>query len=183
MNKSDQVGNHFLSKPIAPLSLRFSSLWFISWLTFVALWLYHVNRFSCCPVQNLLSRHWRGNIGKLFLYDLFVFFIDWVWCGMVAIISYPWLWHVQVYVLGTAAKLGKWKVENGLRLNYVDDSTWEADCLIPKADFPIKYPYFTFFQTNLLKLFHTSLLICFLRAGFLTVISHIDTVKFIRKVT
>ncbi|XP_010508798.1 PREDICTED: 4-alpha-glucanotransferase DPE2 [Camelina sativa] len=47
----------------------------------------------------------------------------------------------SIYVLGTPTKLGKWKVENGLRLNYVDDSIWEADCLIPKADFPIKYRY------------------------------------------
>ncbi|XP_024016763.1 4-alpha-glucanotransferase DPE2 isoform X2 [Eutrema salsugineum] len=47
----------------------------------------------------------------------------------------------SVYVLGTPAKLGKWKVENGFRLNYVGDSMWEADCLIPKADFPIKYRY------------------------------------------
>lgn len=47
----------------------------------------------------------------------------------------------QVYVLGTSGKLGKWKVENGLRLKYVGDSTWEGDCLIPKADSPIKYRY------------------------------------------
>uniref|UniRef100_A0A1J3EMA5 4-alpha-glucanotransferase n=1 Tax=Noccaea caerulescens TaxID=107243 RepID=A0A1J3EMA5_NOCCA len=47
----------------------------------------------------------------------------------------------SVYVLGTPGKLGKWKIENGLRLNYVGDSMWEADCLIPKAEFPIKYRY------------------------------------------
>ena len=47
----------------------------------------------------------------------------------------------QVYVLGTSGKLGKWKVESGLKLSYVGDSMWEGDCLIPKADFPIKYRY------------------------------------------
>ncbi|KAG5395612.1 hypothetical protein IGI04_017426 [Brassica rapa subsp. trilocularis] len=47
----------------------------------------------------------------------------------------------SVYVLGTSGKLGKWKVESGLKLSYVGDSMWEGDCLIPKAEFPIKYRY------------------------------------------
>ncbi|XP_010525431.1 PREDICTED: 4-alpha-glucanotransferase DPE2 isoform X2 [Tarenaya hassleriana] len=49
--------------------------------------------------------------------------------------------ETSVHVLGTSEKLGKWKVEGGLSLNYVGDSVWEADCLIPRADLPIKYRY------------------------------------------
>ncbi|KAJ0258508.1 hypothetical protein HA466_0072840 [Hirschfeldia incana] len=85
----------------------------------------------------------------------------------------------SVYVLGTSGKLGKWKVEGGLRLKYVGDSMWEADCLIPKADFPIKYPFLCF-QSILWQIFHISY--ASFHVGFLTVISRIDTVKFRRTI-
>ncbi|XP_038697442.1 4-alpha-glucanotransferase DPE2 [Tripterygium wilfordii] len=49
--------------------------------------------------------------------------------------------ETSVYVIGSTAKLGQWKVQDGLRLSYAGDSIWQADCLIPKGDFPMKYKY------------------------------------------
>ncbi|KAL8172220.1 hypothetical protein V2J09_024024 [Rumex salicifolius] len=46
----------------------------------------------------------------------------------------------QVYVIGSSLKLGQWKVQDGLKLSYAGDSTWQADCMMPKSDFPLKYP-------------------------------------------
>lgn len=46
----------------------------------------------------------------------------------------------QIYVFGSSTKLGKWKAQDGLKLSYAGDSIWHADCVLPKTDFPIKYP-------------------------------------------
>lgn len=47
----------------------------------------------------------------------------------------------SVYVIGSSLKLGQWKVQDGLKLSYAGDSTWQADCVMPKSDFPLKYKY------------------------------------------
>ncbi|KAJ6778942.1 hypothetical protein OIU74_002680 [Salix koriyanagi] len=47
----------------------------------------------------------------------------------------------SVYVIGSTAKLGLWKVQDGLKLYYAGDSVWQADALMQKGDFPIKYPF------------------------------------------
>ncbi|KAL7588975.1 hypothetical protein Lser_V15G38764 [Lactuca serriola] len=47
----------------------------------------------------------------------------------------------SVYVIGSFVELGKWKVNDGLKLNYVGESIWEGDCVIPKGAFPLKYKY------------------------------------------
>ena len=44
-------------------------------------------------------------------------------------------------MIGSSVKLGRWKVQNGLKLNYAGESIWEADCVMQKDDFPIKYPF------------------------------------------
>ncbi|KAG6737020.1 hypothetical protein POTOM_060020 [Populus tomentosa] len=49
--------------------------------------------------------------------------------------------ETSVYVIGSTAKLGQWKVQDGLKLNYAGDSVWQADALMQKGDFPIKYPF------------------------------------------
>ena len=54
------------------------------------------------------------------------------------------VWHVQVYVIGSTAQLGQWKVQDGLKLNYAGYSVWQADALMQKGDFPIKYPFEVF---------------------------------------
>ncbi|XP_039000486.1 4-alpha-glucanotransferase DPE2-like [Hibiscus syriacus] len=46
-----------------------------------------------------------------------------------------------VYVIGSSMKLGQWKVQDGLKLRYTGEYIWEAYCLIPRADFPIRYKY------------------------------------------
>ncbi|XP_010251909.1 PREDICTED: 4-alpha-glucanotransferase DPE2 isoform X2 [Nelumbo nucifera] len=47
----------------------------------------------------------------------------------------------SVYVIGSSTKLGMWKVEDGLKLNYAGESFWQADCVMKKDEFPIKYRY------------------------------------------
>uniref|UniRef100_A0A6N2L3A0 4-alpha-glucanotransferase n=1 Tax=Salix viminalis TaxID=40686 RepID=A0A6N2L3A0_SALVM len=49
--------------------------------------------------------------------------------------------ETSVYVIGSTAKLGRWKVQDGLKLYYAGDSVWQADALMQKGDFPIKYPF------------------------------------------
>ncbi|KAL9336080.1 hypothetical protein Peur_070568 [Populus x canadensis] len=49
--------------------------------------------------------------------------------------------ETSVYVIGSNAKLGQWKVQDGLKLNYAGYSVWQADALMQKGDFPIKYPF------------------------------------------
>ncbi|XP_004309467.1 PREDICTED: 4-alpha-glucanotransferase DPE2 [Fragaria vesca subsp. vesca] len=46
-----------------------------------------------------------------------------------------------IYIIGSCSKLGNWKAQDGLKLFYAGDSTWHADCVLPKGDFPIKYKY------------------------------------------
>ncbi|KAL8208493.1 hypothetical protein R6Q57_007905 [Mikania cordata] len=47
----------------------------------------------------------------------------------------------SIYVIGSYGELGKWKVQDGLKLNYTGESVWEGDCVVPKAAFPLKYKY------------------------------------------
>ncbi|CAK9178925.1 unnamed protein product, partial [Ilex paraguariensis] len=49
--------------------------------------------------------------------------------------------ETSIYVIGNALKLGLWKVQDGLELNYAGESMWQADCVMQKDDFPIKYPF------------------------------------------
>ncbi|KAJ6332227.1 hypothetical protein OIU76_010588 [Salix suchowensis] len=49
--------------------------------------------------------------------------------------------ETSVYVIGSTTKLGQWKVQDGLKLNYAGDSIWQADVAIQNGDFPIKYKY------------------------------------------
>ncbi|KAF7116608.1 hypothetical protein RHSIM_RhsimUnG0019400 [Rhododendron simsii] len=44
-----------------------------------------------------------------------------------------------IYVIDSSTKLGQWKVQDGLKLYYAGDSIWQADCVVQKDDFPIKY--------------------------------------------
>ncbi|XP_065853062.1 4-alpha-glucanotransferase DPE2 [Euphorbia lathyris] len=46
-----------------------------------------------------------------------------------------------VYVIGSTAKLGQWKIQGGLKLSYAGDSIWQGDAVIPRSDFPLKYRY------------------------------------------
>lgn len=48
---------------------------------------------------------------------------------------------MQVYVIGSTSMLGQWKLQNGLKLSYAGESVWEADRVIQRGDFPIKYPF------------------------------------------
>lgn len=47
----------------------------------------------------------------------------------------------SVYVIGNHARLGQWKVQDGLKLGYAGELVWEADFVIKRDDFPIKYKY------------------------------------------
>lgn len=47
----------------------------------------------------------------------------------------------SIYVIGSNTKLGQWKVENGLKLSYVGEFVWLAECVIQRSDFPIRYRY------------------------------------------
>lgn len=58
--------------------------------------------------------------------------------------------NVQLYVIGSSTKLGKWKVQDALKLSYSGESIWHADCVLPKGDFPIKYPFGFFIYLLLL---------------------------------
>lgn len=56
--------------------------------------------------------------------------------------------NTSVYVIGSTTKLGKWKVQDGLKLGYAGGSIWEADCVFPRADFPLKYKYCKYGKTG-----------------------------------
>lgn len=49
--------------------------------------------------------------------------------------------ETSVCVIGSTAKLGLWKVQDGLKLSHAGDSIWQADVVMPGGDFPIKYKY------------------------------------------
>ncbi|MBA0662181.1 hypothetical protein Goklo_006360 [Gossypium klotzschianum] len=51
----------------------------------------------------------------------------------------------SVYVIGSSTKLGNWKVQDGLKLHYTGEYIWEAYCVIPRGDFPIRYPFLYMF--------------------------------------
>lgn len=69
---------------------------------------------------------------------------------------------VQVHVIGSASELGKWKPHDGLKLRYAGDSTWKAECVLRKYEFPLKYPFFPFFLEILMITFE----LFFLTDGF-----------------
>ncbi|XP_057971656.1 4-alpha-glucanotransferase DPE2 [Malania oleifera] len=54
----------------------------------------------------------------------------------------------SVYVIGSPAKLGDWRIQDGLKLSYAGESIWQADCEMRKDDFPIKYKYCKYGRTG-----------------------------------
>lgn len=46
-----------------------------------------------------------------------------------------------VVVTGSNPSIGNWRAQDGLKLNYVGDSIWKANCLLRKSEFPVKYKY------------------------------------------
>ncbi|XP_044964464.1 4-alpha-glucanotransferase DPE2 [Hordeum vulgare subsp. vulgare] len=46
-----------------------------------------------------------------------------------------------VVVTGSNPAVGNWKAQDGLKLNYVGDSIWKANCVLRKSEFPVKYKY------------------------------------------
>ncbi|XP_006658074.1 4-alpha-glucanotransferase DPE2 [Oryza brachyantha] len=46
-----------------------------------------------------------------------------------------------VVVTGSNPQLGNWRTQDGLKLKYVGDSIWKANCLLRKSEFPVKYKY------------------------------------------
>ncbi|MED6204779.1 4-alpha-glucanotransferase dpe2, variant 2 [Stylosanthes scabra] len=49
--------------------------------------------------------------------------------------------NLLICVIGSHEKLGMWKPENGLKLRYCGKSVWQAECLMKRSDFPIRYRY------------------------------------------
>ncbi|XP_058079209.1 4-alpha-glucanotransferase DPE2 [Magnolia sinica] len=47
----------------------------------------------------------------------------------------------SVCVVGCSIHLGKWNAQDGLKLSYVGEYLWQADCVVQKAELPIKYKY------------------------------------------
>ncbi|KAL2480812.1 4-alpha-glucanotransferase DPE2 [Abeliophyllum distichum] len=47
----------------------------------------------------------------------------------------------SICVIGSPLKLGQWKVQDRLILNYTGESIWQAECVMRKEDFPVKYPF------------------------------------------
>nr|GMD43069.1 4-alpha-glucanotransferase DPE2-like [Ipomoea batatas]GMD46478.1 4-alpha-glucanotransferase DPE2-like [Ipomoea batatas] len=47
----------------------------------------------------------------------------------------------SIYVIGSSLNLGQWKAQDGVKLNYAGDSFWQAECVMTKDDFPLKYPF------------------------------------------
>ncbi|EOY08695.1 Disproportionating enzyme 2 isoform 1 [Theobroma cacao] len=58
----------------------------------------------------------------------------------------------SVYVIGSSTKLGNWNVQDGLKLQYTGEYIWEAYCVIPRSDFPIKYKYCKYGKNGCLSL-------------------------------
>ncbi|KDP35768.1 hypothetical protein JCGZ_10848 [Jatropha curcas] len=56
--------------------------------------------------------------------------------------------ETSIFVIGSSTKLGLWKVEDGLKLSYAGDSIWQADLVMPRGDFPIKYRYCKYNKTG-----------------------------------
>lgn len=57
-------------------------------------------------------------------------------------------------MIGSHLKLGKWKVQDGLKLSYAGNSIWQGDCVLRKGDLPIKYPFwFNYLMTYCILLF------------------------------
>lgn len=46
-----------------------------------------------------------------------------------------------VVVTGSNPSVGNWRTQDGLKLNYVGDSIWKANCVLRKSEFPVKYKY------------------------------------------
>lgn len=49
--------------------------------------------------------------------------------------------YTEIYAIGSSLKLGKWKIHDGLKLNYAGESVWQAESLMHKDDFPVQYRY------------------------------------------
>ena len=106
-----------------------------------------INRISSCPFQNLLPKCRRGHISKFPFplpkwyfcnYGCYKYDLPIKLCYLLLINNL----YEQLYVIGSSTKLGKWKVQDGLKLCYSGESIWQVDCALLKGDFPIKYPFF-----------------------------------------
>lgn len=98
--------------------------------------LFHSNAFksvifSGCQIeQEISSSSWKDNDQQDFVVIQFN-------------ISCPLIKEgTTVGIMGTASRLGQWRVQDGLKLCYAGDSIWRADCLVRKDEFPIKYKYY-----------------------------------------
>uniref|UniRef100_A0A2P2MKW7 4-alpha-glucanotransferase n=1 Tax=Rhizophora mucronata TaxID=61149 RepID=A0A2P2MKW7_RHIMU len=60
--------------------------------------------------------------------------------------------ETSVYVIGSIPKLGQWKVQDGLKLSYAGESTWQADFVTSINVFPMKYKYCKCSKTGNLSL-------------------------------
>ncbi|KAJ9547973.1 hypothetical protein OSB04_020516, partial [Centaurea solstitialis] len=49
----------------------------------------------------------------------------------------------SIYVIGSSEELGRWKVQDGLKLNYVGESIWEGDCELPWRGAGVAIPMFS----------------------------------------
>ncbi|KAJ4706736.1 4-alpha-glucanotransferase DPE2 [Melia azedarach] len=58
----------------------------------------------------------------------------------------------SVYVIGSTSNLGQWKIQNAFKLSYAGESIWEADCVMQRGDFPIKYKYCKYGKTGNISL-------------------------------
>ncbi|XP_022874044.1 4-alpha-glucanotransferase DPE2-like isoform X1 [Olea europaea var. sylvestris] len=47
----------------------------------------------------------------------------------------------SICVIGSPLELGQWKVQGRLKLNYIGESIWQAECMMRKEGFPLKYRY------------------------------------------
>eukprot|EP00252_Welwitschia_mirabilis_P024591 TRINITY_DN7346_c0_g1_i1.p1 TRINITY_DN7346_c0_g1~~TRINITY_DN7346_c0_g1_i1.p1 ORF type:complete len:954 (-),score=162.82 TRINITY_DN7346_c0_g1_i1:275-3136(-) len=46
------------------------------------------------------------------------------------------------FITGSASAVGNWDLGKAVRLSYLGDACWKAECPIGKEEFPIKYKYF-----------------------------------------
>lgn len=49
--------------------------------------------------------------------------------------------ETSICVIGSSPNLGRWKVQDGVTLSYAGESIWQADCVMQKDDFPLRYRY------------------------------------------
>lgn len=126
------VNCHFVNVLFWPLLCK--QIQSLSILRFAAQILRKTQWWSSTPSLNLV---YDPSIGWLSIFHVTIF--CWLFLFDMELL--------QVYVIGSSSKLGQWKIQNALKLSYAGDSIWHADCVIQKADFPLKYPFELLFPT------------------------------------